>query len=323
MIKSFSLVLFLAYFSPFSFGQRTETSLNFNQRKVHLLLESENDLLFQTDYYYTAGIALTYVHKTLKNTPAQLILKSKTPNLISFSGFGIEQRIFTPFSITSPNSIENDRPYTAYVMLSNFSTIINLDKHLKIGNEIGIGILGPAAKGEEMQTYVHKTIGSDLPEGWENQLSNAYLIDYQFRIEKGFFNDRVANHLLPFGELRVGTLTDKISVGLLFKFGNVIKTLKNTSKSEDTKKTLVWEWLFEAKYQRVFYDATLQGGVLGKNKVIGLSKQEILSRQYHLRTGVNLYYKRLFLRYMVQFNSKNFSSSRIHQYGGIIIGYSF
>ncbi len=322
MFKESITVIFFALLSLHTFGQRTETALYFNQRNTHIHIESENDLLFQTDYYYTAGVALSSVHKNLKNTPAQFILKSKKQTALFFNGFGIEQRIFTPFSIKNPTTIENDRPYTAYFMLSNFSTRINLEKHLKIANEIGIGVMGPAAGGKEIQTNVHQLLGSTLPNGWENQLSNSFIIDYQFRIEKGFLNEWTANHIIPIGEVRIGTLINKVDIGLKLKFGNVTKSLKE-KEAGLIKNQIIWEWLFEAKYQRVFYDATLQGGIISKDKVIALSKTEISLRQYHLRSGFNFYYKRLFFRYMIYFNSKNFSSGKTHQYGGISIGFSF
>jgi hypothetical protein len=61
-------------------------------------------------------------------------------------------------------------------LATNFSVLINPKKHLKMSNELGIGIIGPAAGGEWAQTFVHKTIGSHIPIGWEDQLKNAFLI---------------------------------------------------------------------------------------------------------------------------------------------------
>ncbi len=84
------------------------------------LLEVENDLLFQSDHYYTSGTAISYLNKKNKYSPAQLILKSKNMEAIRFSGFGLEQRMFTPYSILNPNSIEGNRPYSAYLLATNF-----------------------------------------------------------------------------------------------------------------------------------------------------------------------------------------------------------
>jgi hypothetical protein len=225
--------------------------------------------------------------------------------------------------IVNPDSIENDRPYAAYLLATNYSVLINPSKYLKIYNEIGIGIMGPAAGGRQVQTFVHTVIGSSLPNGWEFQLRNAFLIDYQFRIEKGFFNDWIARHFIPFAKIRVGTLTDRIGIGLMTKFGNTYKSLGEVADGKNLHKRFIWEWVFEANLHGVFYDATLQGGLFNGNEVIKLKKQDTISRQYQLRMGVNLYYRSFYVRYMVKFNSQNFSSGVIHRYGGVNIGVSF
>lgn len=321
-MKAYSLIVFLVI-SQFVLGQRTEMAIDFNQKTNRLVIEIENDMLFKSDHYYTSGTAFTYLNKKMKHSPAQLILKAKNPEIIRFSGFGLEQRMFTPYSILRPDSIPDDRPYAAYLLATNFSILINPEKHLKISNELGIGIMGPAAGGEWAQSTVHKIIGSPIPIGWENQLKNAFLIDYQFRIEKGFFGDWTANHFVPFAKARVGSLTDRIGIGLLIQFGNVNKTLAEYAQPEKYKNRFVWQWVFEANLQGVFYDATLQGGLFNSDETIDLTKQEIISRQYQVRMGVNFYYKSFFLRYMVKLNSKDFISGIIHRYGGLNIGFSF
>ncbi len=315
--------IFFTLLSQLTLGQRTENAISFNQKTNRLVLEVENDVLFKSDHYYTAGLALSYTNRNLRKTPAQLILKQKSPESFTFTGFGFEQRMYTPYSIVNPDSIENDRPYAAYLLATNYSVLINPSKYLKIYNEIGIGIMGPAAGGKQVQSFVHEIIGSSLPNGWEFQLRNAFLIDYQFRIEKGFFNDWIASHFIPFAKIRVGTLTDRIGIGLMTKFGNTYKFLGEVADGKNLHKHFIWEWVFEANLHGVFYDATLQGGLFNGNEVIKLKKQDTISRQYQLRMGVNLYYRSFYIRYMVKFNSQDFSSGVIHRYGGVNIGVSF
>ena len=285
----------------------------------------ENDVLFKSDHYYTAGIALSYQNKKMKHSPAQLILQGRkeNPKIIRFSGFGFEQRMYTPYSILRPDSIPGDRPYAAYILLTNFSVLINMEKHLKISNELGVGVMGPAAGGEWVQSFVHKVIGSPLPIGWENQLKNAVLIDYQFRIEKGFFGGWIADHIVLFGKARVGTLTDRIGLGLVLRVGNVNNTLKEYFEPEEYKKRFVWQWVFEANLHGVFYDATMQGGLFNGGEAIELTQQDLISRQYQVRTGINIYYRCFYFRYMIKFNSQDFINGIIHRYGGINIGFSF
>lgn len=319
-LKQILLILFILH-NIVAKSQRSETALNLSSKNSHLILEVENDMLFDTDSYYTAGEALSFSNSKIHKTPAQIILnKICSTKDYSFTGFGIEQRIFTPYSIENPNSIENDRPYTAYFLISNYSVSINLEKKLLFSNEIAIGLMGKYAFGEEAQSFVHKIIGSSIPIGWDNQLESAFLIDYRFRVEKSFDNNWLVKHIVPFSEVRIGTLTDRIKLGLTTKFGNKTSFL-NSKKSTDNK--FVWAWVMELNLQGVFYDATLEGGLFNKEDPVKLAKQDIISQQYQVRTGINLYYKRLSFRYMLKLNSSNFASAVIHRYGGVNIGYLF
>ena len=65
-IKSYILFILFTLLSQLVFGQRTETALYFNQDTNRLVFETENDVLFKSDHYYTAGIALSYTNKNLK-----------------------------------------------------------------------------------------------------------------------------------------------------------------------------------------------------------------------------------------------------------------
>jgi hypothetical protein len=319
-----TIILFIfTFIVQLSFGQRTETAIDFSQKKNRFVFETENDMLFNSDSYYTAGIAFSYTHKNLQKTPAQFLLKPKNDSVYTFTGFGFQQRMFTPFSITEPNSIANDQPYSAYLLITNYSVLINPKKKLKISNEIGFGMMGEKALGEEIQSIVHEIVGSPIPIGWENQLQNSFLIDYQFRIEKGFFNDWTAEHLVPFAAARVGTLTNRVQFGLAAKFGNKSKHLKLNETSLKSNEHFIWEWVYEANLQGVFYDATLQGGMFGPRDPNALEKKDVISAQFQMRTGLNLFYKRYSLRYMIFFNSTNFVTAKTHSYGSVNLGFSF
>ena len=308
--------------SELALSQRTETALDFSARKNRLVFEMDNDMLFSTDSYYTAGVGLAYTHKNLKKTLAQLILRPKSKDAITFTGFGIRQRIFTPSSIIKPEDIVNDQPYSAFIMATNYTVIINHSKHLKISNEIGIGVMGPAAKGEEVQTFVHEIVGSPIPQGWDKQLQNTFLIDYDFRLEKGFGGEWLANHVSPFVGARVGTLTNRVQIGIMFKLGNKHKFLLPNQDLVKWSKKLIWDWTFSTNFQGVLYDATLQGSLF-KDDPNAIHKSQTTSHQIQLRTGFNLYYQNITIRYMLNFNSATFDAAVYHRYGGINIGYSF
>ena len=304
-------------------SQRTENAINFSNKNSRIILEIENDLLFNTDSYYTAGIALSLTNKKLNKTPSQFLLNLITKKDIDITGFGIQQRIYTPYSIEQPNIVQNDRPYSAYFLLSNYSVFINSSKKTVISNEIGIGFMGPMAGGEEVQSFVHTILGNTIPVGWENQLNNAFLIDYQLRIEKSIFRGAFSEHVIPFTELRVGTLTDRVKMGVKLRVGNKNKSMLKLSKGKSINNKFIWEWILSGNLQGVFYDATLEGGVLNEDESIALPKQDVIEQQFQVRMGVNFYIKRFSFRYMVKYNSKDFSNAVVHRYGSVNFGYSF
>jgi lipid A 3-O-deacylase len=321
--KNFILAFLLLIIGIKMNGQRTESVLNFDFNTNHLYFEIENDVFLFSDHYYTGGLAIFYTNRKLKNTPAQFILRSKNLKVNYFSGFGIEQRLFTPFSISDPAEAKQDRPYSAYIMITNFSVLVNTKNKLKISNEIGLGILGPGAKGMEFQTFIHELTNSVAPVGWENQINNTPILDYQFRIEKGLFKSNVSDFIIPFSEVRIGTYKDEISLGLLLRLGNSNKMLVYKNAFVDIHKRLVWDFVMEAKFKTVFYDCTLHNGFSGEDNVYNLNYQDIDRFLYYFRTGLNLYYKGFYLRYMVYLNSPDFLNGRYHRYSGIYFGFSF
>ena len=318
----YSIIVILFVFSNV-FAQHFETDANFDGRTNHFTLGTENDLIFQTDKYYTAGISLSFTNSKLKKTLAQLLLPSKNGSNYVQSGFGIEYKMFTPSSIINPLAVEMDRPYSAYMLLTNFSFFVNPHKNLAVSNQIGLGFIGPSAGGEQVQSFVHQLIGNQKPRGWSNQLGNAFLVDYQIRIEKGFLTPWLANHLIPLAMIHVGSLKDEMDVGVMLKFGNKNEHLKARALICPKPDQFIWEWVFEARVKTVFYDATLQGSLFSVEELKALPASDVSLQQIHLRTGINVYYQSIFLRIMLQSNSHDFTSGVAYQYGGITIGSSF
>ncbi len=323
MRNTLLLFIVLMLIQQNSYSQRTENAIYFSDKNSRFVLEIENDLLFNTDSYYTSGQALSYSNKKLTKTPAQIILNLITSKDIDITGFGLQQRIYTPFSIVHPFAIKEDRPYSAYFLITNYSVFVNHKHRTIISNEIGIGALGPVALGEQAQSFVHKIIGSPIPIGWDKQLNNAFLIDYHFRVEKSFFSGFIAEHIIPYAEARVGTLTDRVKLGLKLRVGNKNKSMIELASKEYDKRKIIWEWIFGANFQGVFYDATLEGGLLNDDENIELPKQDVIERQYQMRMGINFYFYRFSFRYMINYNSKDFVNGVIHKYGSANFGFAF
>src|SRR6185295_17920049 len=91
----------------------------------------ENDFFTGTDYYYTQGINLEYVHPSIKLFPLTKILfhsgRSNTK-----SGICIEHDGYTPTSIRHEDILYGDHPFAATLSLKTFVIAIDSAKQKRI-----------------------------------------------------------------------------------------------------------------------------------------------------------------------------------------------
>lgn len=87
-------------------------------------------------------------------------------------GFG--QMMYTPTNRERRDLISNDRPYAGALMLS-------VGYNARRGDELRtsqlrLGMVGPAARAGEVQTWWHRIIGVDRFRGWHNQLHDELVV---------------------------------------------------------------------------------------------------------------------------------------------------
>ncbi len=138
-----------------------------------------------TDRYYTNGMRIDYFYtkKHKAKFPSSLLLNISDDNN-NIYGLGIAQFMFTPKNIAVPEIQYNDRPYSGalYSILSLQS--IDKIKKTKVSSEIRLGVLGPMSFAKETQTWAHRVINYTKPEGWNNQVPNDIILNYNISIEK-------------------------------------------------------------------------------------------------------------------------------------------
>ena len=149
----------------------------------------DNDLLggSQQDQGYTNGALITLV----------------SPNLVDYTGdpclprlarwingylerlqpggfeqqnmvFSLGQGLYTPTDFTRADLITGDRPYAA-ILLASFGYNARNGDRLRT-TQLQLGVVGPAAFGEEVQDAVHDLLGDEKFRGWDNQLRNEPLL---------------------------------------------------------------------------------------------------------------------------------------------------
>ncbi|GAB1258719.1 lipid A deacylase LpxR family protein [Aurantivibrio plasticivorans] len=158
-----------------------------SDRKGTLSIALENDLFGAgTDKHYTHGTEIsyvsdTYVPKWLRST-ADVIWFYQSNDETRFS-WSLGQKIYTPNEITEPELIVDDRPYAGWTYLSLGLTTNDIEETYRTvaSFELIAGIVGPNSGAEDAQIKVHELIGSDIPEGWSNQLDNEWTADLRYR----------------------------------------------------------------------------------------------------------------------------------------------
>jgi hypothetical protein len=124
-----------------------------------------------------------------------------------------------------------------------------------------MGILGPAALGFFTQDIIHRITPSHPPKGWEYQVRNDIILNYDFAVDKEIFRDDITILGIR-GKGRLGTLHTDFSGGIWFRMEPGREFFKRLGPSPGNSSNLYFQMGGNASF--VVYDATLQGGLFNK-----------------------------------------------------------
>lgn len=129
-------------------------------------LSTDNDGLFGTDKYYSSGMFFQY--------------GNRASNL--YYNIELGTQIWTPSDIENTKATEIDRPYAGTLFAQTQLGRLTAQKHLK--TQLMLGIIGPKSGAKNIQTWVHRLIGSPTPVGWERQIQNRAIIEVEIESEQ-------------------------------------------------------------------------------------------------------------------------------------------
>jgi hypothetical protein len=144
------------------------------QTARRLGIEADNDFFVTFDPYSATDYEYTHGTRIWLESPAFDFLPRVFPGMIRCSEASacrhritIGQDIYTPRR-EAVVPIEGERPHAAWLYASLETN--GYDAHATTAVRIGLGVLGPPALGEEMQTVVHRWLDFRTPRGWDHQL---------------------------------------------------------------------------------------------------------------------------------------------------------
>lgn len=315
-----ALFLYLLLLYP-AFVQAQAIDNSFAYKSInsdkYLRANYDNDYFSARDRFYTQGVHIEFVHPVFRHNPVNILFPTFRGVHTKY-GIAIEHDAYTPTSIQSNFILYGDRPFAAALMLKSFAFAVNEGHNQKLSTALSLGVLGPAAGGREIQNYIHENTGNIIPQGWQYQVQNSPIINYQLNYERQLLS--VKNYLLlnADGMIRAGTLSDKLSAGTTLMLGYF-----DPPFSDAREKVFSLYAYDHPAINAIAYDATLQGGLFNDNSPYTIAAKDISRLCFENRFGVALAYKWLHVEYFQTYLTKEFATQRgSHRWGGIQIAIS-
>lgn len=147
----------------------------------------DNDLFTNTDRNYTNGIRVSLVSPNVDNfltddcLPDWVLGVNQYLPFLDAESNGNEkiqrnlvitfgQQIYTPNDLNRTTVDPNDRPYAGW--LYGGLAYQSRNEEVLRTTQLNLGIVGPAALGQEAQDFIHDLRGFEKFQGWDNQLEN-------------------------------------------------------------------------------------------------------------------------------------------------------
>ena len=211
-----------------------------------LNLYFENDLFSESDQDYTNGIRFSWVSPDLADyidDPAlPQWIRSVNKRLLFFhpSPDGLQrnvvvslgQTIYTPEDIDATEVVKDNRPYAGWLFTS-FAYHTKNDNQLD-SLQVDIGVVGPAALGQEAQDWVHDLRGFEKFQGWDNQLEDEFGLVLAYEHKRRLFDVQSANSdfgydFISHAGVALGNVSTYLNVGGEFRIGWLIPNDFGTS----------------------------------------------------------------------------------------------
>lgn len=316
----FLCLLTFIMFQSAAQAQRIDQTASFRniEGEKYVRLHYDNDFFAKSDYYYTQGYSFEVVTPGLRKNPLNKILLSKGRS--TKYGLAFEHYGFTPTSISSDAILYNNRPFAGCIMLKSFRVSIDTTRKTRLAAILSTGMIGPAAFAGKMQTRIHEWTGDRQPKGWQYQIRNDVIVNYEVQFQKQLFNYKNLFALNTETQVQLGTLTNKAQAGLTVRLGKFNAPFSNVP----VKFARNIQCYFYNQSLAGFnaYDATLQGGLFARNSPYKLDASQINRFTLQHNLGLVVHCWRVYLEYYQSLLTKEFHTGLNHRWGGVKMGFA-
>jgi len=285
-----------------------------------------------SDRYYTGGWQLGYTSPT-GAVPGFLASMGEAvwgPGQQRFA-IDLSQLLFTPSFTGVANPPQNDRPYAATLM-AGVSLIHDTD-HTRSTLGLGLGVIGPAALGSEVQNGFHRATGQEELRGWDTQIPNQPVIQLAvqriWRAEAGNIGGLEVD-VLPSLTAGAGTYRIYGEAGAEIRIGQGLKAdfgaprirpgLTGTDAFTVPADGFAWYVFLGGDGQAVAWDETLDGLPFATSRHV--SREPVVGE---LRGGVAFLFGRMRLAASHVIQTREFRGQRggLFQFSSVSLGAGF
>ncbi|WP_412471292.1 lipid A-modifier LpxR family protein [Halobacteriovorax sp. RT-2-4] len=252
-------------------------------------IKIDNDAPFETDRYYSNGLELMYQRRLYSQ------------GSLTKLRFGVAHKIYTPEATLSTTVVEGDHPYTGLLYGILGISHVNSDYYLRA--DLWTGQQGPSAKAGILQNIFHKMTPSSQVNGWQNQISNQYFFNGEFKIIK--INRGPIFELSPWLQGHYGGLKRDVEIGL--KFGMRLG---------------FFELFANGSYVANFFDAVLQGSKKVESVYV-ISDEDMEDIYYKADAGFNLFFRSMRVTLKANWHGPQFKGATNHTFATLETSFYF
>jgi hypothetical protein len=288
----------------------------------YLILTFDNDIFAETDYYYTNGFSVGLVHPIFNSGILRKILPDLGSNSLNTTGVRIHHFMFTP---QNPEAIEidpDDRPFAGVLLAEYFNLSQLMSRRINIHASLRLGVIGKASMAQALQTAMHQL----EPTGWDDQIGNDLLINYDLGLEKLLFSGKFWQ-LSGMVEAGLGSYQTyggaafQLRIGLLNILSNsYLPELDN--KTNSSKKNGSFWFFVQPAWHFVVHNASLNGGFLNKTNTHFFGHDEITNSLARFSAGFSWHYRKLGLGIRWTHIGPEFKTAKNHNWGSMSLLYT-
>jgi hypothetical protein len=240
-----------------------------------LVFTYENDMFADTDRYYTSGHRAGWQSRGGAPRPLAELGGWLEPWLLPGGaraewGLALGQTMYTSRRRLRRDPPRDDRPYAGH--LAAALSLQAADETSLGVAELSLGVIGPAALGEQVQDLVHDAIGVEKLGGWGRQIGNTFAgmlsLERRWRFESPLGGGALAWDLVPALGANLGNVQTSGAASLLVRFGHGLAMDFGPPRMRPAlsglgvfrpPEGLAWYLYAGAEGRAIAYDETLDG----------------------------------------------------------------